>query len=146
MSTKPQQSDEFEELYLKERKKSSMLLIAVVALAILAAGSLIWAISKDSSTSQLPENAPSQGFGGRGQAGGGSPGMDITNFFKDDGSVDTEQIDELTNRFPSGAGSQFTDMIKERADQAVEDGDITQEQADELIEKIETATESSDAN
>lgn len=147
MATKQQQSNEFEELYLKERKKSSILLAAAIVLAIATSGSLIWGINKGSSTVQPPEGGPTQGFGQGGPPGGGARmGMNIKSFFKDDGSVDTERIDEITNRLPSGAGSRITDMIKEQADKAVEDGDITQAQADDLIAKIEAATESSDGN
>lgn len=148
MSTKQQQTDEFEELYLKERKKSSILLVAVIVLAVTTGGGLIWGATKQSNAPELPNGAPSQGFGGQGgmRSGGPGMGMDIKNFFKDDGAVDTERIDELTSRMPSGAGSGFTDIIKEQADQAVEDGDITQAQADALKEEIDTAVESSDAN
>lgn len=145
------QTDEFEELYLRERKKSSLLIVAVITLAIATAGSLIWGASKQSSTpGGLPEGFQGQqdkGFGGRGGFRGG-PGMamDIKHFFKDDGSVDADQIDQLTSRLPSGMGSRFTDRIKEQADQAVKDGDITQAQADALKEKLDTVTESPDVN
>lgn len=140
-----QENSEFEELYLKERKKSSMLLVAVIVLALATAGSLIWAVNGQSNTAQLPGGGSEQGFGGGGQfGGGGGPGMmDIASFFNDDGSVDTDRIDEMTSRFPSGAGSQFVDRMQEEADQAVEDGDITQAQADELISAFESAMESS---
>lgn len=148
MSTKhQQQGNEFEELYLKERKKSSILLVAAIVLAISTTGSLIWGVSNLSSTPQLPSGANGQDFGSGGQFGGGpGMGMDIKSFFKEDGSVDTDRIDEITSRLPSGIGSGFTDRIKEQADQAVEDGDITQDQADALKEAIDKATESSNAS
>ncbi|MDO8335275.1 MAG: hypothetical protein Q7T74_00640 [Candidatus Saccharibacteria bacterium] len=145
MSTKHQHSDEFEELYLKERKKSSILVAVVVVLALATTGSLLWGINKNSSTAQLPTGAQSQGFGQGGPPSGGMR-MNIKSFFKDDGSVDSDKVDELTSRAPSGAGSRFTDMFKEQADKAVEDGDITQAQADDLIAKIKAASESSDGN
>jgi len=145
MTTKQQQSDEFEELYLKERKKSSVLLIATIVLALIASGSLIWAVSKGSNTQDLPNGVTNQGVNGQGGLRGNGPGMtlDIKSFFKDDGSVDTDKVDEITSRMPSGASSRFTDMIKEQVDQAVKDGDITQEQADALNKEIGITTESS---
>lgn len=132
---------EFEELYLKERKKSSLLLIVVIVLTIATSGSLMWGVAQQSNTSPS-DPALGKGFEGRGQFGR----MDITAFFKDDGSLDTERIDEITNRSPSGVGSPFIDKIKEQATQAVKDGKITQEQADALTKKLESVTESSDVN
>ncbi len=144
MSTTHQQANEFEELYLKQKRKSSILLATAIVLGFTTGGSLIWGASQQAETQGMRGGAPSQGFGS--QSGGPGMGIDIKSFFNDDGSVDEDRIDELTSRMPSGAGSQFKDMIKQQADQAVEDGDITQEQADALSEKIDTATESSDAS
>lgn len=143
----------FEELYLQQRKKSQMLLVAVIILAVVAAGSLAWGFSKDGSQNQADTgNFPQgQGFNGQGSPGGGpggGMGMDIKSFFKDDGSVDTERIEQMTSRMPSGGsrGSfNIADMIKQQADQAVEDGDITQAQADALIKAFESESSTNES-
>ena len=149
MSTEqPIQGDEFEELYLKERKKSSMLLIAVIVLALSTVGSIIWAINSSSSsqqTSQFPgSGAPGQGFGGQGGFPSGSSGpgggFDVTSLFNDDGSVDTDLVDEITGNFPGGGDSRFIELMTQQAEQAVEDGDITQDQADALIDELESGS------
>lgn len=133
----------FEELYLKEKKKNSILLGIAIVLAIVTVGSLIWASGKQSSESSQTSEGPRAGQFGPGQGGmrGQGMGMDITSYFNEDGSVDTAAVEEIIARFPSGASSRFTDRIKESADQAVTDGDITQEQADALIAEIESQAE-----
>ncbi len=144
--------NEFEMLYLKERKKSSILLIVAIVLAVATAGSVLWAVNKEpASSSQFPSGTPGQDFNGQGGFPGGGQGgpgfgLDVTSFFKDDGSVDTDKVDETTSRFPGGGDSRFTDLMQQRVDQAVEDGDITQDQADKLMDAFSTATESSNAS
>ena len=133
----------FEELYLEQRKKSQMLLIAVVVLAIATAVSLAWGFSKSGSTSRpdMANGGFSQGMNGQGGPGGMRGMMDIKSFFKDDGSVDTEKVKEITSRMPSGgknSGFNIVDRFKEQTTQAVTDGDITQDQADALIKAFES--------
>ena len=133
----------FEELYLEQRKKSQMLLVAVVVLAIATAGSLAWGFSKSGGTSGQPNmgNFQQGGFNGQGGPGGMRGMMDIKSFFKDDGSVDTEKVKEITSRMPSGgknSGFNIVDRFKEQTTQAVTDGDITQDQADALIKAFES--------
>ena len=136
----------FEELYLEQRKKSSMLLIAVVVLAIATAGSLAWGFSKNggSTSSGMPGNFQGQGFNGEGgpSGAGGRMGMNVKQFFKDDGSVDTDEVKSFVSRMPSGnsnSGFNFLDRFKENISQSVEDGDITQSQADALTKAFEDA-------
>ena len=67
--------------------------------------------------------------------------MDIKSFFKDDGSVDTDKVKEMTSRMPSGgnnSGFTIVDRFKQQATQAVTDGDIAQDQADALIKAFES--------
>ena len=133
----------FEELYLEQRKKSQMLLVAVVVLAIATAGSLAWGFSKSGGTSRpdMANGGFSQGMNGQGGPGGMRGMMDIKSFFKDDGSVDTEKVKEITSRMPSGgknSGFNIVDRFKEQTTQAVTDGDITQDQADSLIKAFES--------
>ena len=140
----------FEELYLEQRKKSQMLLIAVVVLAIATAGSLAWGFSKSGSTSRpdMANGGFSQGMNGQGGPGGMRGMMDIKSFFKDDGSVDTDKVKEMTSRMPSGGGRSgfnISDMIKRQADQAVTDGDITQAQADALIKAFESESSTNES-
>ncbi len=136
----------FEELYLQQKKKSSTLMIIVVILAITTAGSLLWGVNKGSSSTQRPPGGFSQDGQGFPGGGGGMGQMDFKRFFKDDGSVDTEAVQEMVDRLPSGAGSQFLDRFTEGINQSAEDGDITQAQADALIKAFESAGGSTNEN
>ena len=140
----------FEELYLEQRKKSQMLIVAVAVLAVVAVGSIAWGVSQSSNQSRTPGNFQEQGFGrqnGPSGMGGmrGGMNMNIKQFFNDDGLVKTSEVESFLNRMPSGRGRggfNITDMIERQADQAVTDGDITQDQADALIKAFETESES----
>ncbi len=72
--------------------------------------------------------------------------MDFKSFLNDDGSVDTEAVQDIVDRLPSGAGSDFLDRFTENNNQAAEDGDITEAQADALIKAFESAGGSTDAS
>ena len=135
----------FEELYLAQRKRSSIFLATTVVLAITTVGSVAWALNSKSNTAvaEGPGNAQqAQGFGNsQGRPGGMRTMMDITSFFNEDGSVNTDQVKELMARMPSGqsdnSGFNFIDRIKENIDQAVSDGDITEDQANALLDAFE---------
>ncbi|HMQ95811.1 MAG TPA: hypothetical protein PKD19_01190 [Candidatus Saccharibacteria bacterium] len=145
----------FEELYLQQRKKSSMLLIAVIVLAVTTAGSVAWGMSK--TTTSNPSNRPSdfqgQGFDGQNSPRGGMRGgmnMNIKQFFKDDGSVDTSAVDSFMSRMPSGgqagnSGFNFLDRFKEMIDQSVEKGDITEDQGNALMDAFEAENNANEA-
>lgn len=145
----------FEQLYLQQRKKSSLLLVAVIVLAITTAGSLAWGFSKTgsgSSPSNTPGNFQGQGFGGQGGPGGGGMNLDVKQFFNDDGSVNNDEVKSFLSRMPSGTSSSssnssfnFLDRFKERINQSADDGDITQEQADALIKAFETESNSNES-
>ena len=143
----------FEELYLEQRKKSQMLIVAVVVLAVVAVGGIAWGASQSSSQSQTPGNFQEQGFGGQNGPGGmggmrGGMNMDIKQFFSDDGSVKTSEVESFLSQMPSGSGNRggfsITNMIERQTDQAVEDGDITQGQADALIKAFESESKSNE--
>ncbi len=146
----------FEELYLQQRKKSSMLLIAVIVLAVTTAVSIAWGMSKNNNTNN-PSNGPSnfqgQGFDGQNGPGGGMRGgmnMNIKQFFKDDGSVDTSAVDSFMSRMPSGgqagnSGFNFLDRFKEMIDQSVEKGDITEDQGNALMDAFEAENNANEA-
>lgn len=135
----------FEELYLQQKKKSSLLMIAVAVLAITTVGSAAWGFSKSSTSTQAPDGVATRGFNGQGGMGMGGPGMqmDITQFFNSDGSVNEDQVKTMVSRLPSGASSQFLSRFEEQIDQAVTDGKITQTQADALKKAFESAAGSS---
>lgn len=146
MSTKKDTST-FEDLYLKEKKKSSILLGGVVVLAVLATLSLSWAITKKGAAPQGGAGSFAANLNGQnpqgGPGGGGMRQMDFTEFFNDDGSVKTERVQEMLGRMPSGNSDQnFLTRIKEDINQAVEDGKITQEQATALINAFQAEQES----
>jgi hypothetical protein len=133
--------DVFEELYLGQKKKSSILLAVTVVLAVTTVGSLYWGFNntKKNNVAQPPagfENRGGQGFPNGGQMGGQ---MDVTRFFNEDGSVKTAEVQSMVDRLPSGAGSQFLSRLKDNIDQAAKDGKITQAQADALNKAFESA-------
>ncbi len=155
--TQPER-DTFEVLYLAQRKKSQILLIAVIILAVATASSLAWSLSKNNSSQTTPNGFPGQGFDGQQGAPGGMQGpgggmrgmMDVKQFFKDDGSVDTDVVKSFVSRMPSGRsgssssdGFNFLDRFKENINQAAKDGDITEDQASKLIEAFEAQESSS---
>lgn len=132
--------DVFEELYLQQKRKSSILLAVTVVLAITTAGSLYWGFdrAKTNNSAQPPagfENRGEQGFPNGGQMGR----MDFTRFFNEDGSVKNTEVQNMVDRLPSGAGSQFLSRFKDNINQAAKDGKITQTQADALIKAFESA-------
>ena len=147
----PQQNNAFEELYLQEKKKASLFLIAIIVLIITTAGSLAWGLTKSSNTTNSTPNGQGSfeggngqgGFNGQGGRGGPGGGMSITSFFNDDKSVDTEAVEDFIDRMPSGAGENFLTRFKENITQAVTDGDITQAQADALNTALSTASSES---
>lgn len=130
----------FEELYLKQKKKSSLLMIAVAVLAVATVGSAAWGFSKSKASTQSAGNMSTRNFDGQGPMGGG-PGMemDITQFFNSDGSVNTDQVKTFIDRMPSGTNSRFLERFEEQITQAVTDGKITQTQADALTKALESA-------
>ena len=150
MSEQTTTTDAFETLYLERRKKSQLLIIAVVILAIATAGSLAWGLSNNASNpSNMPGNFQGQGFGGQGGPGSmrGGMNMDVTQFFNNDGSVNHDEVDSFLSRMPSGngnAGFNFLDRFTDMINQAADDGDITQSQADALIQAFESGSESNE--
>lgn len=141
MSEQQAKSSTFEELYLQQRKKSSVLLIAAVVLALSTVGSLAWGFSKDSDSSNTADGQTSfqngNGFQGRGGLGG-QMGFKVEQFFNDDGSINNDEVSSFMERTPSGMADNFLDRFVERINQAADDGDITKDQAEALINALET--------
>lgn len=132
----------YEELYLEQKKKNSIMLVAIIALVIISVGSIVWGVSQANNSSGAPQGATGQngqGFPGGGGPDGGMGQMNFAQFFNDDDSVDTEAVEEFVSRMPSGGDSQFLERFKENINQAAEDGDITSTQASELIAAFESA-------
>lgn len=130
-----------EELYLGEKKKSQILMSATVLLSLALVGSITAYVKKPTASSNT-FTPPSQFAGGPPGSGenGGQFRMgfqDMTQFFKDDGSVDTAQLDELTSRLPAGASDRFLERLTLNIDQAVTDGKLTQDQATKLKAALE---------
>ena len=139
-----------EELYLKEKKKSMILLVTTVLFATLFLSSLAFDLGSDSNDSDTGSSAQTehsidgqQNQGGPGQGRGqGRAGQDITAFFNDDGSVDQDAVDTFAERIGQGGGpqgadsSQFLDRFSEQIYTAVESGDITQTQGEELLSAL----------
>ena len=117
MSEQTTTTDTFEALYLEQRKKSQLLIIAVVILAVSTAGSLAWGFSNTkNNSSAMPGNSQGQGFGGQNGQGGpggmrGGMNMDVEQFFNDDGSVNQDEVDSFLSRMPSGSGNAGFDFL-----------------------------------
>lgn len=138
----------FEELYLEQKKKNSRLMIAVIVLSITTVGGLMVGVMKSNNGGMQPPGGfqSSNGQGFQGGPGGGMGQMNVKRFFKDDGSVDTDEVKDLLDRSPSGGNSDFLTRFKEGITRAVKNGDITQAQADALIKAIEDAGGTTDAS
>jgi hypothetical protein len=144
MSESKNSKNTFEDLYLEQKKKSSILMTLVVVLAITTIAGLGWGFSSSSGSQKPPSGF--QGLNGQGAPGGGMGQMDFERFFKDDGSVDTQAVQDMVDRLPSSAGSGFLDRFKTDINQAATDGKITLSQADALVKAFESAGSTSDAN
>lgn len=140
MSSEKSSTASVEELYLKEKKKASILMVSTIALAVLLIGSI--ATRPDANSSEpvalqnTQANTGQRGAGGRG-------GQPITGFFDESGAVDQEAITALTDRIPGGGDpSQFLERFTLQIDAAVESGEITEIQGTELkaaFSQIETS-------
>ena len=135
--------DLFEKLYIKERRKSqTMTTIAAVAF-ILFLGALMY--NFQSPNSNLARNnleafrdgdrslfSPNGEFTNRGR-----PGRDITSFLQDDGSVNTEQIDEMLANIPNEFRDMLMGRIMEQIDAAEKNNEINNDQAKALKKAFE---------
>lgn len=126
----------FEELFLKERKKTKNMTLIASACALLFAGTLIWHFQ--SPRPSAPANASQIGSGNFRGTNGGPPGGgaflggDVKSFFKDDGSVDTERIDEILNNAPAEFKDRLKDRMKTQINEALIKSEITSDQAQKL--------------
>jgi hypothetical protein len=131
-----------EKMYLKEKKKSTIFLLSTVVMTVLFVGSIFIKIPKVDDTNTTPPtntfgnpDTEVRGFGQptEGRMFGGAM-MDIESLFNDDGSVNTDAVNDIEDRLPSGMGASF---LEARIDQEIEDGNITQAQADALKTELE---------
>ena len=126
----------FEKLYLKERKKSQLFLLVTVVLTILLIGSVAFNFQNQK---QSPDQNSSQSqslSGTFGQNSGGFQGMrgslEISEFFNEDGTVDTDQVNQVKDNIPDGFEDRFVSRISSQIDAAVDKGDITNDQSGKL--------------
>lgn len=126
----------FEELFLKERKKTKNLTLAASVCALLFVSTLIWHFQ--SPRPSTPTNIPQIGSGNfRGQdggppGGGAFLGGDIKSFIKDDGSVDIERVSEILDNAPDEFQDRIVSRMEQQINQALSDGEITSDQAQKL--------------
>ena len=131
-------NESFEKLYLKERKKNHLFVVVAAVLSIFLVGLVIFNLQTQKlSTEQVPNQA--QDFPGSfGQNPGGFQGQrglqEIDRFFNEDGTVDTDQVDQLKENLPSGIEGRFLPRVSSQIDSAVDGNDITFEQGEELKE------------
>jgi hypothetical protein len=126
----------FEELFLKERRKTKNLTLIASACAVLFIGTLIWHFQ--SPRPSAPANAPqigSQNFRGTNggpPSGGAFLGGDVKSFFKSDGSVDTERVNQILNNAPAEFKDRLKDRMKTQINEALSRSEITSDQAQKL--------------
>ena len=126
----------FEELFLKERKKTKNLSLAASICALLFVGTLIWHFQspQPSAPTNIPqigsENFRSQD--GTPPGGGVFLGGDVKSFLNDDGSVDTDRVSEILNNAPDEFQDRIVTRMETQIDQALSDGEITSDQAQKL--------------
>lgn len=72
-------------------------------------------------------------------------GPEVENFLKDDGSVDTEEVNDMLDRVPDDFRSNMLDRMESQIDEAKEDGDITAAQATALKKAFGISGENSES-
>jgi hypothetical protein len=133
-----QDSDVFEHLYIKERKKSRIFMTVATVTTLAAVGLSIHAMQKRAEPlaggHTLGSNGPMQLHGQGGGSGNGMRfrGPDVESFLNDDGSVDTNKVNEMLEQVPADFKSNFLDRVESQIDEAKNDGGITAPQADAL--------------
>ena len=141
-----QSTASIEELYVKEKKKSQLLMLSTAVFAILFAGALVIGGGSDETAAanrtladgqnQLADEQAGQ-FGAAGRVRGG---FGVANFFSEDGSLNQESVTDFQERAAQGAGlagtSQFADRFVQQIEASVASGDITQDQATQLIDAL----------
>lgn len=138
--------------YEKSQKKVKILTGTTAAACVLALVAGVWGIAK-SSGPQVPDFASGQqlnqgsGPGGQGGPGGmggmggqGGPGQMLTELFNSDGSVNTEQLNQLMSNMPDGIDP--TNMI----DRAEQSGALTSDQATKLKDAMANMSSSDTDN
>ena len=126
----------FEKLYLKERKKSQTFVTVTMLLFILLVGSVVFNIQnkKQSIVQNLNQSQDSFGPFGRNPGGFQRPrGLQVvSDFFSEDGAVDTNQVSQVKDNLPDEFEDRFTSRISSQIDDAVKEGQITSDQGEEL--------------
>ena len=122
---KKPQEDAFEQLYLKERKKAAGFMVATVILAVLATGLGVYALSGKAPTSMAGQGGMMHFGEGKGAQ------LTIKNFFKSDGSIDQDKVNEVKSRMPEGE-DRFSELMRTRIDTAIKDNDISSQQGTDL--------------
>ncbi len=126
-----------EDLYLKERKKSKVLLAVSIVLVIALAGTGYYALQKKA-------GGPFGGGSGGGMMfrNGGSQqgGMNLSRFFNSDKSLNQSAVDTFLSRVPDNFKSQLVDRFSQRISNAASNSQITQAQADALTNYLKSKT------
>ena len=129
-------SKAFEKLYLKERKKSQLFIMVTIVLSILLIGSVV--LNLQNQKLSLAQNSnQSQGLSGpfsqnSGRFQGSGSLQRISGFFKEDGTVDTSEVNQITDNLPEGFEDRFASRILSQINNAVKEGQITSEQGEDL--------------
>lgn len=125
-----------EKLYLKERKKNQLFLLATIVLTILLVGSVGFNFQNKNRSTTQDSNQSQSLSGALGQNAGGFQGrrdsLEISEFFNSDGTVDTDQVNQVKTTVPDGFEDRLLSRISSQIDDALKKGDITAKQGAEL--------------
>lgn len=122
-----------EELYIREKRKSLMLMVSTIVLVVALIGSFAF---NNGDSSETATTAPTFG---QGPTGGAGRGGSIASFFNSDGTVNQQAIDDLYER--SESRGLDPSLLVERVEGQIVDGqasgEITEAQALELKKALE---------
>lgn len=128
----PSEAAIWRQKYNEQRKKSRLLTVATAVLAVVAVGLGIWGFTQSSDTNPTAfPGAPGQ-MGGYGPPSGGQMPDFGSQLFNDDGSVNTEALQQMLDRDPNGGGN-----IDQFLTFAQQSGQLT----DAQVEKLKAAAE-----
>jgi hypothetical protein len=143
--TKATQESNYLLQYTKQRKQTRIFLTTTIISVIAFVATLTLYITnpktetKTATTQQVGPGgnfgngeAPDFENGGPGSQGGPGRMQDISSFFSDDGSLDTDAVEQLTENVPDDFKDRMLENFSTQIDSAIEDGDITQTQGDAL--------------
>jgi hypothetical protein len=136
------QSTPYQRLYLKERRKSQLLMGSSGLLLVVLVGALLFHpfSNKPAAPTGLrgrAGGAPQFGqMGQRGGMGGGFAATAVTDYFNADGSVNTDKVKALFSNLPGNGSSRIVTRLTTDIDAAIYEKKITEDQGTKLKAEI----------